>query len=76
MPYCFNRVMQYHPWTGESHHLTNLVPHVLPVAMSRAFLARGLLLSILACGESFVSVFFKLSAIAAEGFIAFFLAAV
>ena len=65
MPYGFKRMMQNHPWTGESHHLTNLIPHILPVAMSRAFLARGLLLSILACGESFVSVFFKLSAIAA-----------
>ena len=65
MPYGFKRMMQNHPGTGEPHHLTNLIPLVLPVAMSRAFLARGLLLSILASGESFVSVFFKLSAIAA-----------
>ena len=65
MPYCFNRVMQYHPWTGESHHFTYLFPHVLAIAVCRTFLAGGLLFAILACGESFVSVFFKLSAIAA-----------
>ena len=65
MPYGFNRVVNNHPWSRESHHFTNLFSHVLPVAMRRAFLAGGLLLAILACGESFVSVFFKLSAIVA-----------
>ena len=29
MPYGFKRMMQNHPWTGESHHFTNLFPHFL-----------------------------------------------
>ena len=65
MPYGFKRMMQNHPWTGESHHFTNLFPHFLSVAMRRAFLAGGLLLAIFACRKSLVSVFFKLSAIVA-----------
>ena len=76
MPYGFNRVVNNHPWSRESHHFTNLVPHVLPVAMRRAFLAGGLLLAIFACRKSLVSVFFKLSAIVALGLITFLLATV
>ena len=48
MPYGFNRVMNNHPWSRESHNFTNLFSHVLPVAMRRTFLAGGLLFSVLA----------------------------
>ena len=76
MPYGCNRVMNNHPWARESHHFTNLFSHVLPVAMRRAFLTGGLLLSILTSRKSLVGVFLKLSAIAAYGFITFLLATV
>ena len=76
MPYGFNRVVQNHPWAGEPHYFTYLLPHILAVAVSRTFLAGGLLLSILASRKSLVGVFLKLSASTAEGFITFFLATV
>ena len=76
MPDSFNWVIQHHPRASESHHLANPFPHVFPVAVGRAFLAGSLLLTILACGESFVSVFFKLAALFAKASVALFPAAV
>ena len=65
MPYGFNRVMNNHPWSGESHYLSDLISHIFTIAMCGAFLAGGLLLSILTSRKSLVGVFLKLSAIAA-----------
>ena len=76
MPDSFNWVIQHHPRASESHHLANPFPHVFPVAVGRAFLAGSLLLAVLACGESFMSVFFKLTALFAKALVALFPAAV
>ena len=76
MPYGFKRMMQNHPWTGESHHFTNLFSHVFPVAVRRAFLAGCLLLAISACRQSLVREFLEFSAVAAEFLVALLLAAV
>ena len=43
---CFNRMMQYHAWPREPHHLSDLLSHILAVAVSGALLAGGLLFSI------------------------------
>ena len=69
-------MIQHHPGTSEPHHLAYPFSHVFLVAVGRAFLAGSLLLAVLACRESFVSIFFKLSAIVAEGLITFLLATV
>ena len=44
--------------------------------MTRALLAGGLLLTVLAYGESFMSVFFKLTALFAKALVALFPAAI
>ena len=76
MPDSFNWVIQHHPRASESHHLAYPFPHVFPVAVGWAFLAGSLLLAVLACGESFMSVFFKLTALFAKALVALFPAAV
>ena len=76
MPDSFNWVIQHHPRASESAHLANPFPHVFPVAVGRAFLAGSLLLTILACGESLVGIFFKPTALLAKASVALFPAAV
>ena len=76
MPDSFNWMIQHHPRTSKSHYLAYPFSHVFPVAVGRAFLAGSFLLTILACGESFVSVFFKLAALFAKASVALFPAAV
>ena len=62
---CLYRMVENHPWSGESHYLSDLISHIFTIAMCGAFLAGGLLLSILTSRKSLVGVFLKLSAIAA-----------
>ena len=76
MPDSFNWMIQHHPRTSKSHYLAYPFSHVFPVAVGQAFLAGSLLLAVLACGESFMSVFFKLTALFAKALVTLFPAAV
>ena len=74
--YRFQRMIQHHPGTSESHHLAYPFPHVFPIAVGWAFLAGSLLLTVLACGKPLVGVFFRLAALLAKASVALFPAAV
>ncbi len=76
MPDCFKRMIQNHPWSSEPHHLSDLLPHILTVAMSRALLAGGLLLTVPASRKPFVGIFLKLIALLTKSPVTLLLAAV
>ena len=60
---CLKRVMNYHPWTAEPHHLTNLIPHIRTITMNSTLVTLGLLFPELAMVKSGKRVFKQWAAI-------------